>query len=65
MIYRVFVASTFTLVVFPFAAMYTFAAVYPDAHFAFDRQTWLQGMAPVAFGWVVFLLPGLLPFVGH
>lgn len=65
MIYRFFVALTFTIVVFPFAAMYTFAAVYPDAHFAFDSQTWLQGLAPIAFGWVVFLLPGLLPFVGH
>ena len=65
MIYRFFVALAFTFLVFPFAAMYTFAAVYPEAHFAFDRQTWLQGMAPIAFGWVLFLLPGLLPFVGH
>ena len=64
MIYRLFVALLFTVVIFPFAAMYTFAAVYPDAHFAFDRQTWLHGLAPIAFGWVLFLLPGLLPFVG-
>jgi hypothetical protein len=65
MVYRFFVAIIFTFTVFPFAAMYSFAAVYPDAHFALDRQTWMQGMVPIAFGWVVFLLPGMLPFVGH
>lgn len=65
MIYRLFVALTFTLLVFPFAAMYSFAAIYPDAHFAFDRQTWLQGLAPILFGWVLFLLPGLIPFFGY
>ena len=65
MIYRLFVALLFTFAVFPFVAMYTFAGVYPDAHFAFDQQTWLQGLAPIVFGWVLFLLPGLLPFVGH
>ena len=59
MIYRFFVALTFTVVVFPFAAMYTFAAVYPEAHFAFDRQTWLQGLFPIAVGWTLFLLPGI------
>lgn len=65
MIYRFFVAFTFTFVVFPFAAMYSLAAVYPDAHFAIDRQTWLHGMFPIAVGWILFLLPGMLPFVGH
>lgn len=65
MIYRFFVALTFTFVVFPFAAMYSLAAVYPDAHFAIDRQTWLHGLFPIAVGWVLFLLPGMLPFLGH
>jgi len=65
MIYRFFVALTFTFVVFPFAAMYSLAAVYPDAHFAIDRQTWLNGLFPIAVGWILFLLPGMLPFVGH
>jgi hypothetical protein len=65
MVYRFFVAIAFSVVVFPFAAMYTFAVTFPDATFSFDRQTWLYGLAVIGFGWALFLLPGLLPFVGH
>lgn len=65
MVYRFFVALLFTVGVFPFAVMYTFALRFPEARFAFDSATWGQGLAIVVFGWVVFLLPGLLPFVGH
>lgn len=64
MAYRFVVALLFSFVVFPFAAMYTFAYTYEEAHFAFDRTTWLNGLFPIAVGWVVFLLPGMLPWVG-
>ena len=65
MVYRFFVALAFNVVVFPYVAMYTFSLSYPTAHFAFDQPTWLQGLMVIAFGWALFLLPGLLPFVGH
>ena len=65
MIYRFFVALLFNVVVFPFVAMYSFSLSFPDAHFAFDQATWLQGGLVILFGWVLFLLPGLLPFVGY
>ena len=65
MVYRFFVALLFTVGAFPFAVMYTFALRFPEAQFSFDSATWGQGLAIVVFGWVVFLLPGLLPFVGH
>lgn len=64
MAYRFVVALLFSFVVFPFAAMYTFAYTYEDAHFAFDRATWARGMFPIAVGWIVFLLPGMLPLLG-
>lgn len=65
MIYRVFLAALFNFGVFPYVVMYTFALTYPDATFAFDRGTWLQGLAIVVFGWALFLSPGfVLPFVG-
>lgn len=64
MAYRLLVALIFTFGVFPFAVMYTFAFNYPDAHFAFDRETWAQGVFPIAVGWIVFLLPGMLPWLG-
>lgn len=61
MVYRMFVALALTVFVFPFVAMFALKGVYPDVHFALDRQTWLQGLFPIALGWVIFLLPGLIP----
>lgn len=64
MVYRFLVAFIFTFVVFPFVAMFALHAVFPEAHAAFDRQTWLQGLVPIAAGWLLFLSPGFIPFVG-
>lgn len=62
MVYRFLVATIFTFAVFPFVAIYTFSLQYESAQFAFDSRTWLQGLAVILFGWVLFLLPGMLPF---
>ena len=64
MVYRFFVALLFTVVVFPFVVMYAFAMTWPEATFAFDQRTWLHGLFPIALGWVLFLLPGMFPFMG-
>jgi len=65
MAYRFLVALLFSLAVFPFVAIWTFSLEYPDARFAFDKATWLQGLAIVGFGWILFLLPGLIPVAGE
>lgn len=64
MTYRFFVALAFMVSVFPFAMIYSFKAVYPEAHFGFDRTTWLSGLILVAFSWTLFLAPGLIPGLG-
>lgn len=64
MTYRFFVAVAVTLLLFPFAMVYSFQIGQPDAEIAFNYETWLSGFLLVLFGWVVFLAPGLIPFYG-
>jgi len=65
MTYRVIAAFAIMFILLPFALVYSFQIGQPDHALSFTYDTWLSGAPLVLIVIVVFLSPGLTPFVGE
>lgn len=60
MAFRLLFALVLTIGYFPFVITYALSSTSPEVTFAFSRANWLAGVVPIAVGWILFLVPGLI-----